>query len=171
MKKAERIFQLAQESADSYDIFNARRAGSGDHYTKEVVDHLKFLVIEELGAGVPNQFLSKANRQSVDFWLDEEQTIIQVELSMLSSSPLLEKEVFMALLAKAAGNDVRHLILIGDPGSVRRHQAPTPRSVMDWVERQHQIRVEIWELKEKRELTAPATAGQGGGRVRRRLKS
>ena len=148
MSKAERIFQLAQEVVSSYDILNARRAGSGNHYTREVIDHLKSLVIEEFGAGVANQFLSQKNRQSVDFWLEDEQTIAEVEFSMLSFSPVLEKEVFKALLAKDAGKDVRHLILIGDPGSGERYQTPTPRSVMDWVERHYQIRVQIWELKE-----------------------
>jgi hypothetical protein len=157
MKKVERILQLAQENADLYDVFDARRAGSGDQYAKEVVDHLKFLVIEELGHGVANQFLSKQNRQSVDFWLEDEHTIIAVELDMFTSSPLLEQEAFKALLAKDAGKDVRHLILIGDPGSVRRHHVPTARSIMAWVERQHQIRFQIWELKEKDKLAGAAT--------------
>ena len=78
---------------------------------------------------------------------------MQVEYSMWSSDPLLEKEVFKALLAQDAGKDVRHLILIGTPGSVRRWQTPTPQSVMEWVERHHQIRVQIWELTEKNGLT------------------
>ena len=162
MRHAERILQLAQENANSYDIFDAKRAGSGDQYTKEVVDHLKFLVIEELGPGVVNQFLSKESRQSVDFWLEDEHTIIAVEFNMFGSSPLLEKEAFKALLAKDAGKDVRHLVLIGDPGSVRRHHVPTTRSIMAWVERQHQIRVQIWELKENDKLTGAATAKQRG---------
>jgi hypothetical protein len=114
---------------------------------------LKLLVIEEYGIGVANQFLSKANCQPVDFWLEDEQTIMEVEYSMWSSDPLLEREVFKALLAKDAGRDVRHLILIGDPGSVRRWQAPTPRAVMHWVEQHHQIRVQIWELTEKAGFT------------------
>ena len=158
MRKAERILQLAQENADSYDIFNARRFGSGDLYTKEVVDHLKFLVTEELGPGVANQFLSKENRQSVDFWLEDEHTIMAVEFNMFTSSPLLEKELFKALLAKDAGRDVRHLILIGDPGSVRRHQVPTTRSIIAWVEREHQIRVQILELNEKGKFAGPTPA-------------
>jgi len=163
VSKAERIFQLAQEVAAAYDLLNARRAGSGDSYTREVVNHLKSLVIEEYGAGITNQFLSKANRQSVDFWLEDEQTILEVEYSMWSSDPLLEKEVFKALLAKDAGKDVRHLILIGDPGSVRRWQTPTPQSVIEWVERHQQIRVQIWELAEGGRLTKMATEPTGAG--------
>jgi hypothetical protein len=149
MSKAERIFHLAQEGADAYCMFKARRAGVGTPYVNEVINHLKLLVLQEFGSGVVNQFLSKENRQSVDFWLEDEQTIMEVEFNILSSPPVLEQEVFRALLAKDAGKAVRHLILIGDPGSVLLSQAPTPLSVINWVERRHQIRVQIWELKDK----------------------
>ena len=151
MSKAERIFQLAQEGADAYRMFKARRAGAGAPYVNEVINHLKFLVVQEFGTGVVNQFLSKENRQSVDFWLEDEQTIMEMEFDIFSSPPVLEKEIFKALLAKDAGKDVRHLILVGDPGSVLLLQAPTPVSIIDWVERRHQIRVQIRELKDKDE--------------------
>ena len=152
MSKAERIFQLAQEGADAYHMFKLRRAGAGTRFVNEVINHLKSLVAQELGTEAVNRFLSKESGQSVDFWLEDEQTIMEMEFSIFSSPPVLEKEVFKALLAKDAGKDVRHLILIGDPGSVLLSQAPTPTSVIDWVERHHQIRVQMWELKDKDEL-------------------
>jgi hypothetical protein len=97
---------------------------------------------------VVNQFLSKANRQMVDFWLEDEHTIVEVEFNILTLPPVLEKEVFKALLAKDAGIDVRRLVLIGDPGAALLSHAPTPASIIEWVERQHQIRVEIWDLND-----------------------
>jgi hypothetical protein len=133
-------------------MFKARRAGAGTSYVNEVINHLKFLAAQEFGTGVVNQFLSKEARHSVDFWLEAEQTIMEVQFNILSSPPVLEKEVFRALLAKDAENDVRRLILIGDPGSALLAQAPTPASIMKWVERRHQIRVQIWELNDKHEL-------------------
>lgn len=163
MTKAARIFDLAQEVADAYDLLHARRAGSGDSYTREVVDHLKALVVEELGPGIVNQFLCKSNGPMVDFWIEEEQAIVEVEYSMWSSDPLLEKEVFKALLAQDAGRDVQQLILIGDPGSVRRWQAPTPRSIMNWVERTHGLHVQLWELRETR--TASSSANEPSDNV------
>ncbi len=149
MSKAERIFQLAQEGADTFRMFKARRAGAGIPYVNEVINHLKFLVVQEFGNGVVNQFLNKENRQTVDFWLEDEQTIMEVEFNTFNSPPVLERQVFKALLAKDDGKDVRQLILIGDPGSILLSQAPTPASIINWVERQHQIQVQIWELKEK----------------------
>jgi hypothetical protein len=157
MSKAERIFQLAQEGADAYHMFKARRDGAGTPFIDEVINHLKFLVIKEFGTGVVNQFLSKENRQSVDFWLEDEQTIVEIQFNLFSSPPVLEKEVFSALLAKDAGKDVRHLILVGDPGSVLLSHASTTESVMNWVERRHQIRVQIWELKERGERVQGGT--------------
>ena len=148
MGTARRIFELAQRTAGSYDLFNARRIGSGDVYTREVVDHLKFMVIEEFGSGVANQFLSRESRLSVDFWIEAEQTMIVLEFSMVSWSPLLEKEAFKALLAKDAGKDVRNLVLIGDPGSTQRHESAAAQAIIDWLERKHEIGVQIWELKE-----------------------
>jgi hypothetical protein len=44
--------------------------------------------------------------------------------------------------------DVRQLILIGDPGAALLAHAPTPSSIIEWVERQHQIRVQIWDLND-----------------------
>ncbi len=152
MSKAERILQLAQEGADAYHMFKLRRAGAGTPFVNEVINHLKSLVAQELGTEAVNQFLSKESGQSVDFWLEDEQTIMEMEFNIFSSPPVLEKEVFKALLAKDAGKDVRHLILIGDPGSLLLSQAPTPTSIIDWVERHHQIRVQMWELKDKDEL-------------------
>lgn len=70
---------------------------------------------------------------------------------LLTSTPVLEKEVFKALLARDAGNDVRQLVLIGDPGAALLSHAPTPASIIDWVERWHQIRVQIWDLNDMRE--------------------
>ena len=151
MSKAKRIFQLAQEDADAYHMFKLRRAGAGTPFVNEVINHLKSLVAQEFGTETVNQFLNKESGQSVDFWLEDEQTIMEMEFSIFSLPPVLEKQVLKALLAKDAGKDVQHLILIGDPDSVLLSQAPTPISIVEWVERRHQIRVQTWELKDKDE--------------------
>lgn len=64
VKKAQRIFQLAQEGADAYHMFKLRRAGAGTVFVNDVVNHLKFLVAQEPGADSVDQFLSVASRQA-----------------------------------------------------------------------------------------------------------
>jgi hypothetical protein len=151
MTKAEHIFHLAQEDADAYHMFALRRAGAAAPFVNEVINHLKFLVSQKFDAGIVNQSLNEPSRQTVDFWLEDEHTIMEVEFNILSSPPVLEKEIFKTLLAKDAGKDVRHLILIGDPGSVQLLQAPTAAAIINWAQRHHQIRVQVWELKDSSE--------------------
>lgn len=138
---------MAQEVADEYHMYKLRHAGAGPHFVDEVVNHLKSLVIHELGGHFVNQFLgNKDIGQPVDFWLEDEQTIMEVEFDVISAPPVLEKEIFKALLANHAGYDVRNLILIGDPGSTLLAKTPRSKSIIDWVEQHHQIHVQIWEL-------------------------
>ncbi len=151
MTKAEDIFQLAQEDADAYRMFALRRAGAATPFVNEVVNHLKFLVGQKFGVGIVNQSLNQASRQTVDFWLEDEHTIMEMEFNILSTPPVLEKEIFKTLLAKDAGKDVRQLILIGDPGAAELLKAPTTTAIINWVARHHQIRVQVWELKDNNE--------------------
>jgi len=151
MTKAEHIFQLAQDDADAYRMFALRRAGAATPFVNEVINHLKFLVGQKLGAEVVNQSLNQASLQTVDFWLENEHTIMEVEFNILSSPPVLEREIFKALLAKDAGKDVRRIILIGDPGSVVLLHTPIAAAIINWAERHHQIQVQVWELKDNSE--------------------
>ena len=151
MTKAENIFQLAQEDADAYHMFALRRAGAATPFVNEVINHLKFLVGQQFGVGIVNQSLNQASRQTVDFWLEDEHTIMEMEFNILSTPPVLEKEIFKALLAKDAGKDVRHLILIGDPGAAKLLKAPIAAAIINWAGRHHQVRVQVWELKDNNE--------------------
>lgn len=130
-------------------MYKARRAGGGTPYINEVLNHLKRRVSEELGSETVNRFLSGQNHQPVDFWVEDERAIVEMEFDIFSSPPILEKEIFKALLAKDAGIDVRYLIIIGDPGSALLSRAPTSSSVIEWVGRYHQIMVQVWELTDK----------------------
>ncbi len=151
MTKAERIFQLAQEGADAYQMYALRRAGAATPFVNEVINHLKFLAAREFGAEIVNQSLNQTSLQTVDFWLEDEHTIMEMEFNILSSPPVLEREIFKALLAKAAAKDVRQLILIGDPGAAELLKAPTAAAIMNWAEQHHQIRVQVWELSDNGE--------------------
>ena len=85
------------------------------------------LVTREFGSDVVNPFLGVANHQAVDFWLEHQCTIIELEFNILTLPPVLEKEVFKAVLAKDVGKPVRQLILIVDPGAALSSRAPRYR--------------------------------------------
>jgi hypothetical protein len=127
-------------------MFKGRRLGGGPHYINEIINHLKLTVAREMGEKTIDQFLNNENRQAVDFWLEDEQTIMEIEFNIFSSPPILERTIFKALLAQDAGKDVRKLIVIADSGSGVLLKAPIPQSIINWVCKKYKISILIWEL-------------------------
>lgn len=76
--------------------------------------------LQEMGLGVVQCSLSSNAKQSVDFYIEEEATVIEVEFSLSNPYPCLENDAFKVLLAKDEGCSIETLILVGDPGSKKR---------------------------------------------------
>jgi hypothetical protein len=146
MTKAEQILNLVQSIAHEYDLFQSRGPGAGNKHINEALAELNRRVAKTLGWDCIQQSLTANNKQSVDFWLEDEKTIIEVEFSLTNPYPCLEKDLFKTFLALDAGKSVERLVLIGDPGCRQRLLAPAPRSVINWAKKHHGIDVLVWEL-------------------------
>ncbi len=109
--------------------------------------HLSDLVQNEFGQNVVQQVLCCDNGQSVDFFLEAERTVVEVEFSLSNPYPCLEKDLFKVLLAKDSGKQIDKLVLIGDPGSLKKHLRPAMRSIVSWAQRRCGLDVAILELK------------------------
>src|SRR5271154_4604004 len=112
-----RIFELAQQAVHRFDVFKPRGQGGGNNVTNEAMAYLNDLVQKEYEQNVIEQVLCNDNKQSVDFYLEAERTVIEVEFSLSNPYPSLEKDLFKVLLAKDSGKQIDKLVLIGDPGS------------------------------------------------------
>jgi hypothetical protein len=138
---------IIQEIATSHDVFKSRGEGAGNLHTNRALSVVNERVIAEFGPEVVQCVLCEGNRQSVDFYLRDEGTIVELEFSLANPYPCLEKDVFKALLAKHAGVNVRNLVLVGDPGSVRRLSAPAPKAIINFVDKRHALVVTVVELQ------------------------
>lgn len=147
MDRILKLTELAQESADRFDVFTPRGPGIGNSVTNDALKHLNSLVIGEFGQHVVQQTLSSENGQSVDFYFEEDRAIVEVEFSLSNPYPSLEKDAFKALLARDSGKPVEKLVIIGDPGSLKKHERPAPKSIVAWLKRHHRLDVAIIELK------------------------
>jgi len=104
------------------------------------------LAASELGPNVTQRVLGSNANQSVDFYLEEEAAVIEVEFSLSNPYPCLEKDAFKVLLAKDRGCAIETLVLVGDPGCKKRLSAPAPRAILEWIKRRHDISVRVVEL-------------------------
>jgi hypothetical protein len=146
MNKTERILDLIQKAAAELHVFERRGPGAGNINTNLVMARINKEVASEFGREVVECALAAGVRQSVDFYIPDEATVIEVEFSLCNPYPCLEKDAFKILLAKESGHNINRLILVGDPGCSKRLAAPTPRAIIDWLNRNHDLEVHIVEL-------------------------
>jgi hypothetical protein len=157
MSRVARILKLAQEVAEAparRDFFMRTGPGKekGNGKTSTYMADLNARVATELGSGVSEQCICGNSKLCVDSYVPEEGTIIEVELSLSNPHSNLERDILKSVVAKAARWRVDRLVLLGEPGSSRRHQGASSRAFIEWLKTQHGIEVEIRELSNTHEV-------------------
>lgn len=87
MSKIDRILALIQEAAERFDVFQCRGPGHGNRATNAAMAHLNDRVTAECGVDVVEPILGAGIRQSVDFYVRDEATIVEVEFSLSNPRP------------------------------------------------------------------------------------
>jgi len=151
--KIEQILSILNEVALSLGDSFLQRLGPG----------------KDAGNGATNQFMAKVNTEvasrvghnlaerricgetnfSVDFYVPEQATVIEVELSARNPHANLERDLFKTFLANRAGNKVRRLVLVGKPGTLKRFALPDLRAIAAWSKENQDIQLEVVEIPRK----------------------
>lgn len=148
MKRSETIIQLAQRIADERsDFFKPKGPGAGNKDTNSFMRELGTRVRDALGVNVSEQDICGDNKLAVDFYVPDEDTIIEVALSLRNSNSEFERDILKALMAKECGHSVKRLVFVSKPGAIKRHKQPSSKAIVSWVKRNHQITIEIRELE------------------------
>ena len=146
MNKGDEVFRVAQEVAQKCRVFESRGQGAGNHVTNQAMEQIDEIIASRYGKKTVERELSSLNKQTVDFYFEDEKTIVEIEFSFSNPYPCLEKDSFKALLAKEEGYPVERLVIIGDPGSLKRSSAPAPKAIIAWLKHHHQLQVVVMEL-------------------------
>ncbi|HRG55998.1 MAG TPA: hypothetical protein PLG56_08170 [Lacunisphaera sp.] len=146
MSKVHDVFSAAQQVVRECLVFESRGQGAGNRITNQAMIRINEIVAVKHGRQTVEQVLSPLNKQSVDFYFEDEKTIVEVEFSFSNPYPCLEKDSFKALLAREQGHPVERLVIIGDPGSLGRSSAAAPQAIMAWLKEHQQLQVDVMEL-------------------------
>lgn len=148
--KTQVIYNLSQEIADDLpDMFRKKGSGEGNHFTNQYMSRLNTVVKDTLGRSYVEQKICEPTVQCVDFYVPEEATIIEVELSLYNVHTNLERDIFKALLAKEAGHPVSTLFLIGKEPAKERHNQPTSRAIIDFIKKHHDLNIVIEDIRKR----------------------
>jgi hypothetical protein len=144
----DRLIKLAEDLANERaGFFEIAGPGRGDNRTNEFMVELNARARRELGDDFGEKVISGATNLRVDFYIPDEETILEVALSLRNPSSEFERDLLKAILAKDSGKGVKKLILLCKPGGEARHAQRSSVAFMEWLRRTQQIEVSVRDLE------------------------
>jgi hypothetical protein len=141
------IVRLAQlVAAESPTFFEVRGPGAGNRETNAFMTELRNRVETNLGPDFAEHRICGSNRLAVDFYIRSEATIIEVALGLRNPNSEFERDILKAVMAKEEDYPVERLVFVSKPGGERRTQRAGAQAITSWLERNHDIAVDVHEL-------------------------
>jgi hypothetical protein len=145
-KRIQLLVDAAQAEADARPDFLAIKGpGAGDRSSAAFVAALRAKAKALLGSDLAEYPVLRETAVRVDYWFPEEETILEVALSLRNPLSEFERDVLKAVIARAEGLRVTHLVVVAKQDARTRIGSPWYRKVVDWAQSQG-IEVTFHEL-------------------------
>ena len=149
MGHPDELFKLAQKIADGTPTFcKKKEPGEGNKATNDFMKELRSQAKQLFRDDFSEKAICGDNNSKVDFYFCEEETIVEVALSLWNSRSEVHLDILKAILALKNGHPVNKLLFISKPGAKKQLEAPLSRSIIEWVKEDYGIVVEVKELAE-----------------------
>ncbi len=167
MSKTEIIKSIAYDVASSISDFQEiKGAGIGNQSTNLFMEKVRSKATEKLKADYSERKICGDNSFAVDFYIPEENTIIEIAFSLPNPNSEFEKDILKAIMAKEKCAELKKLVFISRPGGKKKCSQPGRLAFQKWLEEKHQIEVEIFELPGKvRQRRKTKTSAEGKGSI------
>ena len=121
MSVTDQILALAQQLADLRPTFFTKKGpGAGDTDTNAYMRELRAAVEKATGKDYAEKRICGDNNLAVDYYIEQEQTVIEIALSLRNPNCEFERDILKVLMAQEAGVSVKRLILLAKPGGDKR---------------------------------------------------
>ena len=166
LPKEARLFLLAQTIAtNTAGFFQKKGPGIGDKASNQFMTQLRSAAQELFGTDYSETKTCRGTKFAFDFYFPDEETVVEVALSLRNPSSEYERDIFKCLLAIDDGCPIRHLVFITKPGGHYRVIIPAgASSIAGYVERKFGIHIEVREL-----TSAPVDVATALAMVRNQL--
>jgi len=158
MAITDQILTLAQQLADIRPTFFAKKGpGAGDDDTNAYMRELRTAVEKATGKDYSEKRICGDNNLAVDFFIEQEETVIEVALSLRNPNCEFERDILKVLMAQEAGIRVKRLVFVAKPGGEKRVRQPSSQAMVAWANRNHKLEIVVRDLQ-------PAAAESNSGR-------
>lgn len=112
---------------------------------------LRKRAVEAFNVDFSEKRICGENNLAVDFFFEDEATIVEIALGLHNPLSELERDIFKAIIANDNGYTVRTLLFVSKPGAKARCEQPAAQAIRAWVQTNCDVEIEIYELTNKRE--------------------
>jgi hypothetical protein len=150
MTKTKQIITIAKRISKRIPHFNEpKKPGEGNIAANLFMKRLYEGVEQKLRLDIDYEKekpIGDGTKSAVDFYIQDEKTIIEIALSLRNPSSEFHKDILKALLAKDNRWKVNRLVFVAKPGAYKRHKEGLSEKIKEWLEKHHSITVEIEDL-------------------------
>ncbi|MBZ0310637.1 MAG: hypothetical protein K8I82_31555 [Anaerolineae bacterium] len=98
MTKVDLLREVIQQIADNDpEFFTTKGHGPGNHATNIFIRKVHDTALEVFGQDCAEQKICGDNSQAVDFYFEDEKTIVEIALGLKKTNTEFEKDIFKAL--------------------------------------------------------------------------
>ena len=143
----QRLIEIARATAARDSEFQAIRGpGDGDRATRAFMMELRDQAKKAFKKDYSECKICGNNSFAVDFYVPEEQTIVEVALGLPNPASEFEKDVLKAIMAQEEGQKVRRLVFISRPGGKTKCMQPGRSDIRAWALKKHRLDIEVYDL-------------------------
>lgn len=126
-------------------FFGIKGEGTGNLDTNSFIAEVRHRAKNAFGKDFSEQRICGKTGSAVDFYFEDEATIVEIALGLGSPNSEYEKDIMKALLAQEA-YPVERLVLIGKPGACKKCTQPGRTAIRDWAFRHHKLTVDVYDI-------------------------
>lgn len=138
----DRLIDIAKNCARERQLLQ----NSGRSKKREFEIYLRDKIEEALDTDYSEKMLSKRCCYCVDYFIEEESAVIELELSSYGSNTNFERDCFKVIIAKDEGVDIKHFIMLGVQGTEKRHVEPGPSTIKQVMKDRFGVDVQVIDI-------------------------
>lgn len=145
--KPDILQNIAQTVANDRPLFfHAKGAGMGDKDSNEFMAEVRRRALTAFGQDFSEKRICGDNHLAVDFYFEDEATIVEIALTLKNPASEFEKDILKALMAQEQNYPVKRLVFITKPGAATACNRPGRTAMRQWALRKHQPQIDIYEI-------------------------
>ncbi len=145
--KVELLREIAQAVADERPtFFDVKGAGAGDKDSNEFMAEVRRRALIAFGADYTEKRICGSTAHAVDFYFEDDATIVEIALTLKNPASEFEKDILKALMAQAENYPVKSLVFISKPGALKACSRPGRSAMQHWALQHHNLTIEVYEI-------------------------